>query len=194
MKTAGVFGTVLTACRGRQVARLYFSRRPTLFCGQRDARDKYAAEVAKNTYGDNYEQVIKQDIDRRYQAKSQQEAKGQAAQDKTGGKKDMFNFKKDKAQRQPSSQNSSQQSGQDKAKAFRQSLKADTSKQQQAAAKKAPSQSNSSSQNGGAPSAPQRERARGDSSSSASKYKAAPKPSSPSKSSSSSQSKGGQTR
>lgn len=164
------------------------------FCAQRDAQDRYSEAVAKNTYGNDYEQVIKQDIDKRYQAKTQEEGKGKTAQDKNGDK-NMFDFKKDKAQRQQSSLSSSQHSSQDEAKAFRQSLKVDTSEQQQVDLMKASSQSSSSTQSGTS-SVDQRESAQPTPSSDATKYTASAKISSASKYSSASESnsKGGQER
>lgn len=70
------------------------------FTEKRDAQDRYTAAAAKSAYGDNYEQVIREDIGRRYEAK--QEAAGQSAQNNSvnGGQKGSFDFKADKVQRE----------------------------------------------------------------------------------------------
>ena len=110
------------------------------FSTARDQNDRKTELYARMQHGEHYEQVIRQDIDKRYQEKAQQvnaqNTGDKAAKDKTGGKKDMFDFRKDRAQRQQSTPASFQQSGEGKGKAFRQSLKVDTCRQPQAAGQK----------------------------------------------------------
>jgi len=161
------------------------------FTTKRDYENLYTEAIAKSTYGENYEQAVQGRVESDYQVKS---IGPNAPNNNNGGKGNMFNFKKDKDQREQSaqkpSQGASQQSNQDKAKAFRQSLKVDVSKQQPST-KQSSAQSSSSSQSS-APSIGQRERGRAPQVPEQSKYKASAKSASASKSQS--QSKGGQER
>lgn len=43
------------------------------FCDKRDAQDRHTENVAISTYGNDYEQVIRRDIERRYQTQAQQQ-------------------------------------------------------------------------------------------------------------------------